>query len=218
VDPKKVNFGMARYGRGYTIKDKNCHNIGCEFAKGNVGGKCTDVESSLSNEEIRRLINEKGLVPEFDQKHGVKVLKWDDQLVAYDDYETFELKKDYANDRCFGGVFIWTIDFTGSGSGSRPNIDRDPTGENLEGQHFDSDVSGFLWHAYMPQTRDVRTDILTRCSSIQIFGTSPIPGSSVSPLAQCCYQHLSSRRQRQSPGRLLRLRFYPLEAVRRELG
>jgi chitinase len=38
VDPKKINFGMARYGRGYTVKDKNCQNIGCEFARGNIPG------------------------------------------------------------------------------------------------------------------------------------------------------------------------------------
>jgi hypothetical protein len=153
VDPKKINFGMARYGRGYTVKDKSCHNLGCEFAKGNVGGKCTDVESSLSNEEIRRLINEKNLVPELDTNHSVNVLKWDDQLVTYDDYVTFELKKDFANSVCFGGVFIWTIDFTGRGSGSKPNIDRDPTGEQLDGQHFDSDVflHPNIWYQQNPQ-------------------------------------------------------------------
>jgi hypothetical protein len=140
VDPKKVNMGMARYGRGYTVKDKSCMNIGCEFAGGNKAGNCTNVPSSLSNEEIRRIINEKGLETEFVKDHGVKIARWDDQWIAFDDYETFELRKDFANDKCFGGVFIWTIDYTGRGSGNRPNIDRDPTGENLEGQHFDSDT------------------------------------------------------------------------------
>jgi chitinase len=115
VDPKKINMGLARYGRGFTVKDKQCMNLGCEFLGGNKAGPCTNTESTLSNQEIHELIKEKGLVPEFVKDHGVKVIKYDDQWIAYDDYETFELKKEYANDRCFGGIFVWELTQAGKG-------------------------------------------------------------------------------------------------------
>ncbi|KAF2751189.1 glycoside hydrolase family 18 protein [Sporormia fimetaria CBS 119925] len=140
VDTKKVNFGLARYGRGYTVKNRGCNWVGCEFSGPSTAGKCTDTQGSLSNEEIRHLINDKELKVEYDQEHQVKVIKWDDQWISYDDFETFEQKKKFANDMCMGGIMVWTVDYVGRGSGSRPNLDRDPTGENNTRQHFDSDV------------------------------------------------------------------------------
>ncbi|KAF2258641.1 glycoside hydrolase [Lojkania enalia] len=111
TDPKKVNLGFAYYGRGYTVKDINCANLGCEFKAGSKPGNCTDVGSILSRHEIKRIAAQKHLKPELIKDAAVKVIKWDDQWVSYDDKETLQMKLEYANSRCFGGSFVWTVDF-----------------------------------------------------------------------------------------------------------
>lgn len=30
IDPAKVNMGLAYYGRGHTLVDPNCNEVGCE--------------------------------------------------------------------------------------------------------------------------------------------------------------------------------------------
>ncbi|KAG9252605.1 uncharacterized protein F5Z01DRAFT_675725 [Emericellopsis atlantica] len=50
---------------------------------------------------------------------GMKELVWDNQWVGYDDEETVELKRKFANDQCFGGLMAWSVDFnSGDGSGT----------------------------------------------------------------------------------------------------
>lgn len=45
---------------------------------------------------------------------AMKELVWGDQWVGYDDRETIELKKKFANDQCFGGIMTWSVDFDSS--------------------------------------------------------------------------------------------------------
>lgn len=49
VNPAKVNFGMAYYGRGYTLSDPACPWMGCSFAGPSKSGTCTGFEGVLSN-------------------------------------------------------------------------------------------------------------------------------------------------------------------------
>ncbi|KAF2256755.1 glycoside hydrolase family 18 protein, partial [Trematosphaeria pertusa] len=121
LDPKKVNIGMAYYGRGYTASKKDCLQFGCDFAGASKAGNCTQFEGFLSNYEIERIIKQKGLTPELMKEAAVKQIAWDDQWVGYDDGETRALKIDYANEHCLGGTFIWAIDYdSGIGSGNTP--------------------------------------------------------------------------------------------------
>ncbi|KAF1994264.1 glycoside hydrolase family 18 protein, partial [Amniculicola lignicola CBS 123094] len=110
VDPKKVNLGMALYGRGYTSKS-NCLQFGCEFSGPNAKSNCTNFDGFMSNYEIRQLIKRKGLRPELMKDAMVKQIAWDDQWVGYDDEETYAMKIGFANDRCLGGTMVWAIDY-----------------------------------------------------------------------------------------------------------
>ena len=65
INPAKVNFGMAYYGRGYTLADPACPWMGCPFKGPNDPGRCTGFAGVLSNLEIQALILEKGLVPDL---------------------------------------------------------------------------------------------------------------------------------------------------------
>ncbi|EAQ91551.1 hypothetical protein CHGG_03486 [Chaetomium globosum CBS 148.51] len=111
VPRHKVVLGLAFYGRSFTLKSASCNTPGCEFRSGAEPGPCTGTSGVLSNNEIFSIIQEKGLTPVFDQEAGVKYINWDgDQWVSYDDWETFALKKAFANSECLGGTMIWALD------------------------------------------------------------------------------------------------------------
>ncbi|KAH7236571.1 oviduct-specific glycoprotein, partial [Fusarium tricinctum] len=111
LDPKKINFGLALYGRGYTLADKSCNSLLCSFVGPSKKGKCTDSDGVMSLQEIKNLIEEKGLKPTYLQDSMMKQITWDDQWIGYDDEETFAAKKAFADGLCFGGSMIWSIDF-----------------------------------------------------------------------------------------------------------
>ena len=67
--------------------------------------------------EIKKLIKEKNLTPRLNTESMMTELIWDDQWIGYDDDETFEAKRNFADGLCFGGTMIWSIDFQVSGSG-----------------------------------------------------------------------------------------------------
>lgn len=41
IDLKKVNLGLAWYGRSYKLKDPDCKGYGCDMSGGGAKGKCT---------------------------------------------------------------------------------------------------------------------------------------------------------------------------------
>ncbi|KAF2732666.1 glycoside hydrolase, partial [Polyplosphaeria fusca] len=110
VSPKKINLGLSYHGQGYTVKDKSCSHIGCAFSGPSKPGRCTDYEGMLSNWEINEIIHNNTLTPGFVDESQVRSLQWDDQLVFYDDDETYLKKKVFANDRCLGGLYISSLD------------------------------------------------------------------------------------------------------------
>ncbi|KAH3998458.1 hypothetical protein HBI56_205010 [Parastagonospora nodorum] len=125
VDPAKINFGIAYYGRTYKLSDPSCDKMGCRFVVGAAGapGKCTQFAGVLSNREIRQILkDDNSIKPYFNTTAMVKYFKYaGDSWVGYDDAETFAMKEEYANHRCLGGIMIWSVDFddeTGVGLGS----------------------------------------------------------------------------------------------------
>lgn len=103
VDPAKVNFGIAYYGRTYKLVDPSCDKMGCRFIGGSAGaaGSCTAFPGVLSNLEIRRIIKDEGITPYFNTTAMVKYFKYaGDSWVGYDDAETYAMKEAFANDRC----------------------------------------------------------------------------------------------------------------------
>jgi chitinase len=117
LDPAKINFGLAMYGRGYTLSNPSCNQLLCPFEGPSNPAPCTDFGGVMSLYEIQQLIKRRGLVPTYLPDSMMKQLTWDDQWIGYDDDETFAAKKAWANSRCFGGTMVWSIDFQVAGSG-----------------------------------------------------------------------------------------------------
>ncbi|KAH6654774.1 glycoside hydrolase superfamily, partial [Truncatella angustata] len=111
LDPGKINFGVAWYGRGYTLSDVTCTTLGCPFQGPSNPGKCTNGAGVLSLFEIEQMQKEKGIEGRLLEGAMMKELVWDDQWIGYDDAETVAMKKKVANDLCFGGTMAWSIDF-----------------------------------------------------------------------------------------------------------
>ncbi|KAH7159262.1 glycoside hydrolase superfamily [Fusarium sp. MPI-SDFR-AT-0072] len=122
LDPKKINFGLAMYGRGYTVADKSCNGLGCSFAGPSKKGECTDSDGVMSLGEIKNLIKNKGVKSTYLKDSMMKQIAWDDQWIGYDDEETFAAKKAWADGLCFGGTMVWSIDFQEQYAISTPGV------------------------------------------------------------------------------------------------
>jgi len=117
LDPQKINFGLAMYGRGYTLADPSCNQLLCPFKGPSKPAPCTGSNGVMSLREIKQLIKLRGLEPQYLPDSMMKQVTWDDQWIGYDDEETFAAKKAWADSKCFGGTMVWSIDFEGAGSG-----------------------------------------------------------------------------------------------------
>ncbi|KAL3593209.1 hypothetical protein FPOAC2_07503 [Fusarium poae] len=159
LDPKKINFGLALYGRGYTVADKSCNDLGCSFAGPSKKGECTDSDGVMSLGEIKRLIKEGTVESVYNKETMMKQITWDDQWIGYDDEETFADKKAWADGYCFGGTMVWSIDFQesegdkgndfpiknpGSGNTGGPNKGVDNGKNKADGSHKDTPFTGFI--------------------------------------------------------------------------
>jgi len=56
--PSKINFGLAYYGRGYTLVDPSCNTLGCPFSGASKPGICTNYAGVISLLEIENLIKQ----------------------------------------------------------------------------------------------------------------------------------------------------------------
>ncbi|KJR82025.1 uncharacterized protein SPSK_02915 [Sporothrix schenckii 1099-18] len=125
LDFRKINFGMAIYGRGFTLADPKCRAMDgtCSWTGGNEAGICTDFSGVLSYDEIQQKIldaqrqNRAG--PTLDPTTMMKYLTWGDKQqnwIGYYDQETWQLKKTNLADKYgFGGTLFWSVDFMGQG-------------------------------------------------------------------------------------------------------
>jgi len=97
------------------VSDPTCAYIGCPFVGPSKPASCTNFDGVMSLREIKSLIQEKGLVPEYLADPMMKQITWDVQWIGYDDEETIAAKKTWANNLCFGGTMIWSVDFMETG-------------------------------------------------------------------------------------------------------
>ncbi|KAI9667656.1 MAG: hypothetical protein M1821_000473 [Bathelium mastoideum] len=128
LTPSKINFGLAYYGRGYTLADPSCNTLLCPFSGPSKPGTCTNFAGVMSLREIEQVIDQRGIQPTLIEDAMVKQITWADQWIGYDDADTFKLKKAWADGQCFGGTMIWSLDFnSGAGSGDTPPVTTDGT-------------------------------------------------------------------------------------------
>ncbi|KAJ7186093.1 glycoside hydrolase superfamily, partial [Mycena filopes] len=113
VPSSSVVLGIGFYGRSFTVSNPDCTEPGysCTFSGGGKPGPCTASSGTLSYSEITDIIDANGLVGQFDQASGAKYITWDtDQWVSYDDSLTLNLKVQFADQHCLGGVMVWSAD------------------------------------------------------------------------------------------------------------
>lgn len=129
LDFSKINFGLAYYGRGYTLANPTtCKELGCTFTGPSNPGKCTKQKGVMSLTEIQQMIETEGITPTLLGPQMMKSIQWADQWIGYDDDETFAMKKAWADDYCFGGTMAWSVDFnSGPGNGNTPPTTTDGT-------------------------------------------------------------------------------------------
>jgi chitinase len=96
---------------GFALTATSCMNIGCAYSGFSNPAPCPpDSTGVVSLNDIRNIISQKGLTPVLDQTQMVKQITYDNQWIGYDDADTVALKKQWANNYCFGGTMIWTLD------------------------------------------------------------------------------------------------------------
>jgi hypothetical protein len=143
-------MGLAYYGRGYTVANVDCMEVGCKWSGTSDPGTCTAFGGVMSLEEIEDLIPKLGIEPILDSDAMMKYLVWSDQWLGYDDLETISMKKTWASEHCFGGTMIWSIDlYSGSGSGNTPDgtssCSSDPGGTAGQSGSSESGCGGIVY-------------------------------------------------------------------------
>lgn len=93
LDASKINFGLALYGRGYTVSSSSCNALGCPFSGPSKPAACSNTAGVMGLAEIQDLITTKGLTPRYLPDAMMKEITWDDQWIGYDDADTIKQKK-----------------------------------------------------------------------------------------------------------------------------
>ncbi|CBF89323.1 hypothetical protein AN0517.2 [Aspergillus nidulans FGSC A4] len=113
IDPANVVFGIAFYGRSFTLTDSNCYqpNGECEFSDGGKPGSCSDTTGILTYAEISSRNNSLDVHTFYDPETTVKYNVYEGtQWISYDDEQSFFDKKKYVSERCLSGWMVWAID------------------------------------------------------------------------------------------------------------
>ncbi|KAJ7677758.1 glycosyl hydrolases family 18-domain-containing protein, partial [Mycena polygramma] len=109
VKASQITLGLGFYGRSFTLDTASCNSPGCIWKSGGNAGPCSDNVGTLMWSEIQTILNGRGANVVFDADAAVEMLTYgDDQWVSYDDEKTFQIKINYANERCLGGTMIWS--------------------------------------------------------------------------------------------------------------
>lgn len=103
--------------QGYTLENSTCTYLGCNATGRSTEGNCTYSPGVLAQTEITALISSDNLYPQYLETIDMMQITYGSnsskQWLAYDDEYTWYLKKQYANNMCFGGTMAWSIDLNG---------------------------------------------------------------------------------------------------------
>ncbi|OAA77046.1 Chitinase II [Akanthomyces lecanii RCEF 1005] len=167
INHDKVVMGYGFYGRGFHIKDPNCHTPpNCEFDGPSLPGSCTDTAGILSYSEIQSRKNELGTTVTYDEDSTVKYMIYgSNQWISFDDAESFKDKKKYQSSRCLKGLMIWSVDLDNSNFDAMSGLFGD---ENMSKAHGDASLTdkekGELVKQLAPYTGQ-NCYISTKCAS-----------------------------------------------------
>ncbi|XP_076073758.1 chitotriosidase-1-like [Mytilus galloprovincialis] len=137
VPKSKLNIGMGLYGRSFTLKDRNVHNVGAQTKGKGLAGKYTREAGFLSYYEVCDMMK-KGGKKYYINEQKVPYLVKDDQWVGYDDVDSLSIKVQYVKQQRFGGIMVWALDlddFKGTcGQGTYPLLKR--INQEIEGSRY----------------------------------------------------------------------------------
>lgn len=118
VRASQIVLGLAAYGRSYTLANDTCLDLGCPFHENSnttsIGG-CLNTSGFVPFVEIYDWEQE-GKGKGYDSitvdvaSYSAVMVKDDNQLISFDNEETFKAKVDYATSKCLGGNMVWAID------------------------------------------------------------------------------------------------------------
>jgi glycosyl hydrolase family 18 (putative chitinase) len=113
IKPQNVVFGIAFYGRSFTLKDPTCYqpNGACNFTTGGNAGSCSNTQGILTYQEISARNNSLDVQTFYDPKTTVKYNVFNgNQWISYDDEQSFFDKKKFLSKRGLSGLMIWAVD------------------------------------------------------------------------------------------------------------
>ena len=111
VPPHRLVLGTGAYGRTFTLSDPNCFHPGCKFSGAGKAGKCTQAEGTLAYFEIVDLLaNNSGIKTVYDEASMSNYAYYDNQWISYDDSGTFSQRRNWASEKCLGGIMLWAVD------------------------------------------------------------------------------------------------------------
>ncbi len=109
--PTKFVLGMAAFGRTYTLADDRCTELNCPFRSPGLGG-CGNTPGFLPFAEISEYIDSNS----YDELHhdisssSMVAVVDSDQMISFDNEETWAIKEAYAEMMCLRGTMLWSID------------------------------------------------------------------------------------------------------------
>ncbi|XP_071130020.1 chitinase-3-like protein 1 [Mytilus edulis] len=137
VPKSKLNIGMGLYGRSFTLKDRNVHDVGAQTKGKGLAGKYTREAGFLSYYEVCDMMKNGGK-KYYINEQKVPYLVKDDQWVGYDDVDSLSIKVQYVKQQRFGGIMVWALDlddFKGTcGQGTYPLLKR--INQEIEGSRY----------------------------------------------------------------------------------
>ena len=172
VPASQIVLGLAAYGRSYTLANETCVTLGCPFQEDSnetaIGG-CLETNTFVPYVEISQW-TEEGQGAGYDlitmdmASRSVVMVKDGDQIIVYDNPESFKAKVDYATTKCLGGTMVWAIDMLPFGMKRLGGI----AGDGLFAQSgvLDEETAG---DAFCGPTWD---DAISTCSTPCPSGTS----------------------------------------------
>ena len=109
--PTKFVLGMAAFGRTYTLADDRCKELNCPFRSPGLGG-CGNTPGFLPFSEISEYMDSNSydeLHHDYSSSSMVAVVD-SNQMISFDNEETWAIKEAYAEMMCLRGTMLWSID------------------------------------------------------------------------------------------------------------
>jgi len=155
VKPGNVVFGMAFYGRSFTLADPSCTepNGVCQFSTGGIPGSCSATAGILTYQEIAARNNSLDVSTHYDPETTVKYNVYSgSQWVSYDDAQSWNDKKKFLSRRGLSGIMIWAVDQDNGTFSAMEGLMGDFSNLQLEGGRLSPEDAAKLAKAFSAYT------------------------------------------------------------------